>query len=155
MCEKTLPAEDDAVATAAAATAAGAAAEAPPTPRRFRRLLRLRNRLRACSGSCNLSRICLRMPTSSSSTLCWMPLDVSMNLQSNDTASDLPSDCIEQWTPLSSNSKRQMRQFSALIDREIPLCKCLLLTFIHPITDAVFHDHLVESIQSSSQICVY
>lgn len=36
-------------------------------------------------------RICFKMPTRSSSTLCWMPLDVSMNLQSLATARALPS----------------------------------------------------------------
>lgn len=37
------------------------------------------------------SRICFKTPTSSSSTLCWIPLDVSMNLQSLDAANALPS----------------------------------------------------------------
>ena len=37
------------------------------------------------------SRICLSTPTRSSSTLCWIPLDVSMNLHSLDVASCLPS----------------------------------------------------------------
>ena len=38
-----------------------------------------------------LSRICLRTPTSSSSTLCWRPTDVSMNLASQLLANSLPS----------------------------------------------------------------
>lgn len=37
------------------------------------------------------NRICFKIPTRSSSTLCWMPLDVSMNLQSRDTARAFPS----------------------------------------------------------------
>lgn len=39
----------------------------------------------------NCSRTCFSTPTSSSSTLCWMPLEVSMNLQSRDAANCLPS----------------------------------------------------------------
>ncbi|KAK9717527.1 hypothetical protein QE152_g23683 [Popillia japonica] len=39
----------------------------------------------------SLRRICFRIPTSSSSTLCCIPLDVSMNLQSLEIASDFPS----------------------------------------------------------------
>jgi len=38
------------------------------------------------------SRICFSIPTSSSSTLCWIPLDVSMNLQSRDAARAFPSE---------------------------------------------------------------
>lgn len=44
--------------------------------------LRLRKMLRVRSGSCSLSRICVRIPTRSSSTLWFMATDVSMNLQS-------------------------------------------------------------------------
>lgn len=40
----------------------------------------------------SLNRICLRMPTRSSSTLCCIPLEVSMNLQSLATARALPSE---------------------------------------------------------------
>ena len=63
----------------------------------FLRLLRLRKRLRACSGLDIFKRICLRIPTRSSSTLCWIPLDVSMYLQSNDTANDFPSEFIHKF----------------------------------------------------------
>lgn len=41
------------------------------------------------------SRICFRMPTSSSSTLCWIPLEVSINLQSLETAKAFPSEWME------------------------------------------------------------
>lgn len=37
------------------------------------------------------SRICFNTPTNSSSTLCCMPLEVSMNLQSRDAARAFPS----------------------------------------------------------------
>lgn len=50
------------------------------TPRRARFLSRV-----------SRSRICFSTPTSSSSTLCWIPLDVSMNLQSLEAARALPS----------------------------------------------------------------
>ena len=39
-----------------------------------------------------LNLICLRTPTNNSSTLCWMPAEVSMNLASHDLASFLPSE---------------------------------------------------------------
>lgn len=39
----------------------------------------------------SFSRLCFRMPTRSSSTLCWIPDEVSMNFESRDAASDLPS----------------------------------------------------------------
>lgn len=38
------------------------------------------------------SLICLSTPTSSSSTLCWIPLEVSMNLHSREVANCLPSE---------------------------------------------------------------
>lgn len=37
------------------------------------------------------SRICFSTPTSNSSTLCWIPLEVSMNLQPREVANCFPS----------------------------------------------------------------
>ena len=43
-------------------------------------------------GSCScFSRICLTIPTKSSSTLCWIPAEVSMNLASHEAAIRFPS----------------------------------------------------------------
>ena len=39
-----------------------------------------------------LNLICFRTPTNNSSTLCWIPAEVSMNLDSHDLASFLPSE---------------------------------------------------------------
>lgn len=39
----------------------------------------------------SFNRTCFSTPTSSSSTLCWIPLDVSMNFTSRDWAKALPS----------------------------------------------------------------
>lgn len=39
----------------------------------------------------SLNRICFTIPTKSSSTLCWIPLEASMNLQSRASARAFPS----------------------------------------------------------------
>lgn len=42
-------------------------------------------------ANCNVALTCFNMPTSNSSTLCWIPLDVSINFASMDLANALPS----------------------------------------------------------------
>ena len=63
---------------------------------RFELLLFL-NRSLVFSGFSNLSRICVRTPTRSSSTLWLMPTEVSMYLQSNEVAMSLPSAISVTW----------------------------------------------------------
>lgn len=55
--------------------------------------------LRFCFFSrVSLRRLCFSMPTRSSSTLCWIPEEVSMNFESRDAANDFPS--VESKTKL-------------------------------------------------------
>lgn len=56
--------------------------------REFRILVAL---MAAFLSRVSFNRTCFSTPTSSSSTLCWIPLDVSMNLASLDCANAFPS----------------------------------------------------------------
>lgn len=66
--------------------------------------LRFLNRSLLRSGFSNFNLICVRMPTSSSSTLWLIPTDVSMYLQSYDVAIDLPSATINYESLLSAGT---------------------------------------------------
>uniref|UniRef100_A0A2H1W8E0 SFRICE_006108 n=1 Tax=Spodoptera frugiperda TaxID=7108 RepID=A0A2H1W8E0_SPOFR len=67
----------------------------------------------------SFSRICLRMPTSSSSTLCWIPDDVSMNLQSLDVASALPSKFLRTEESVQKYAiNKKLKSTIALVDTD-------------------------------------
>ena len=68
-------------------------------------------------------RICLSTPTSSSSTLCWMPDEVSMYLQSREAASALPSATQEGHSDLTNHDldseiERYGNQFDAILSTD-------------------------------------
>lgn len=79
----------------------------------------------------SFSRTCFSTPTSSSSTLCWMPLDVSMNFTSLDWARALPSARVCNGTKETRRGDKEIIIFYGPLINTVIACNVMATPLTH------------------------